>query len=58
LLKNISATKASSSVADPADPYALGLLDPDPKPLVQDTETDPAPDPYIIKKKLFCDFFT
>ncbi len=42
-----------SSVADldpdPEDPYALGLLNPDPDPLVRGT--DPAPDPSLIKQK-------
>jgi hypothetical protein len=40
----------------------LGLLDPDPDPLVRDIDTDPAPDPSItqakiVRKKLESYFF-
>ncbi len=38
----------ASSVADP-DPYFLGLLDPDPDPLVRGM--DPDPDSSITKEK-------
>jgi hypothetical protein len=30
---------------------SLGLLQPDPDPLVRGTDLDPAPDPSIIKQK-------
>ncbi len=42
-------TASKTSVADPPDPYVLGLLDPDPDPLVRGM--DPDPDPSIIKQK-------
>jgi hypothetical protein len=38
------------SVADP-DPRVLGLLDPDPDPLVRGMDPDPGLDSYIIKQK-------
>jgi hypothetical protein len=37
------------SVPDPPDPQVLGLLDPDPDPLVRGM--DPDPDPSIIMQK-------
>jgi hypothetical protein len=39
-----------SSVADP-DPYVLGLLDPNPDPLVRGRYRVPGTDPSIIKQK-------
>jgi hypothetical protein len=46
-----SALWSLGSVADPdpPEPHVLGLLDPDPDPLVRDM--DPAPDPSIIMQK-------
>jgi hypothetical protein len=51
---------AVSSVADPDPPYSyrmfLGLLDPDPDPLVRGMDPDPVPepnlDPFITKQKM------
>ncbi len=46
----------TTSVADP-DPHVLGLLDPDPDPLVRGMDPDPGPaldpdpDPSIIMQK-------
>jgi hypothetical protein len=31
----------------------LGILDPDPDPVVRDTDPHPAPDPSIIKQNYF-----
>ncbi len=33
------------------DPYVLGLLDPDPDPLVRNMDPDLDPDPSITKQK-------
>ncbi len=36
---------------DPPDPHVLGLLDPNPDPLVRGMDPDPDPYPSIIKQK-------
>ncbi len=47
LLFKCKVVTPQTSVADPEDPYVLGLLDPDPDPLVRGID----PDPSIIKQK-------
>jgi hypothetical protein len=41
--------KSSVADPDPPDPHVLGLMNPDPDPLVRGM--DPDPDPSIIKQK-------
>jgi hypothetical protein len=56
---NVLCLPSTNSVADPdpPDPHVLGLLDPDPDPLVRgmdpdpDPALDPDPDPSIIMQK-------
>jgi hypothetical protein len=55
ILSRTTRLKASSNVPDPEpdppDPHILGLLDPDPGPLVRSMDPAPYPDPSIIMQK-------
>ncbi len=49
LVKTRIADPYSNPDPDPPDPHVLGLLDPDPDPLIRCM--DPYPDPSIIEQK-------